>query len=207
MNKFLRPRCVPRWGLSQVPAAVFHVIFTSIASASRVSNQVPQFSHFIFALMASGMCPAMAMESIWVSSEMQLTTTPQGSPAGATLSPHSAFSWVTFLEVSTTMFQVSCLDFPSCFCSHVPSCSSPRHFVSRISGGSGMCLTFLPCNNFPFWSGLDVFRDEAAAFSYGSPRQSYLCGEVELVRQVHTLVVRVRSRLSTSFKCGKKWKE
>ena len=163
INKFLRPRCVPRWGLSQVPAAVFHVIFTSIASALRVSDQVPQFSHFIFALMASGMCPAMAMES------MQQTTTPQGSPAGATLSPHSAFSWVTFPEVSTTMFQVSCLDFPSCFCRHVPSCSSPRHFVSHISGGSGMCLTFLPrfLPSTTFHFGLaSMFRDETAAFSY-----------------------------------------
>ena len=51
--------------------------------------------HVNFTLMASGMCPklvpAMAFESIWVSDEMQLSTTWQGSP-------HSAFSWVTFSD-------------------------------------------------------------------------------------------------------------
>ena len=53
-----------------------------------------------FILMASRMCPAMTLE-IWVSGDVQLTTTPTQSLVGATLSPHSAFSWVTFPAGST----------------------------------------------------------------------------------------------------------
>ena len=60
------------------------------------------------------------------------------------------------------MFQLWCSvnwglrpqSFPSCFCSHVPSCSSPRQFVSHT-----MCSTFLPwfltpiCDSgFKVWS-------------------------------------------------------
>ena len=44
----------------------------------------------------------------WWQGELQLTTTPQRSPAVATPCPHSALSWVTFLEVSTAMFQPWC---------------------------------------------------------------------------------------------------
>ena len=74
----------------------------------------------------------------WVSGEMQLTTTLQGSAAGAALFPHSSLSCVTSLG-----FSQPC---PSCgFAgSHAsilrvisaatcPSTSSPRHFVPLIS--------------------------------------------------------------------------
>ena len=97
--------------------------------------------------------------------ELQLTTTPQGFPAGATLCPHSALSWVTFLKVSTAMFQPWCsvnwgLMFTcgsgASMCSEMgpqpgASCSSPRPLSPRWRQGCVHCsvpaLAFKPCSS------------------------------------------------------------
>ena len=78
-------------------------------------------------------------------------TTPQKTPAGATLSHTRRCSGDVFREfhslvpaVVLRQLRSQASIFPSCFCSHVPSCSSPRQFVSYTSFSSGLRSTFLP---------------------------------------------------------------
>ena len=84
---------------------------------------------------------------------MQLTTTPQESPAGATLFPHSAFSWVTFLVGSTAMFQLWCsvnwgLRPRFSRVVFAATCPAAALHVFFTSVASGMCPK--PCSSFGF---------------------------------------------------------
>ena len=97
------------------------------------------------------------------------------------------------------MFQLRCSviwglrprSFPSCFCSHVPSCSSPHQCLSHTSRASGMCSTFLPwfltsiCDSGfsgPWGPQVPAVGSEASMLSpqpsasYSPPRQFHLEG-------------------------------
>ena len=141
------------WGPQVSAVGSEALIFSELSQQPGASYKF----HVNFTLIASGICPkpvpAMVLESIWVPDEMQLTTTPQGSPSGATLFPYSAFSWVTFSggvpqpcsSCGAPLIGVSSLDIfrivsaPTCPAAalHVNLC--PKHSLA-----SGLRSTFLP---------------------------------------------------------------
>ena len=164
------------WGLdvfrdeaAALPALVLHVILTSMASEmypkpctsfdfSAMFQQWPfrsfQFSGLHVQPGSSLSCDSGFNGQLWADllEESRLATSAASLHLVHLVRLCLYCRGLRFSRFPQPCFSSGASIFPSCFCSYMPNCSSPRHPVSHISGFSG--LRSFPCSSLQqvfFW--------------------------------------------------------